>query len=309
MIRRPPRSTLFPYTTLFRSRALGETVPRAAAGAPAGHLGPHRHRHHLQRPHRQHQTAGSDAPHAHLSHPHPRADVRHAVDYRAGRRHAHRRGQRRFAEDADRFRHGLHGRLTGAGGDRAGGLMREALFSFFGSGALVAMAAAMVALVVSVIFLRTRNFRYDALALAATETGFALLSMALAAGLVWSRTAAGVWWAWDTRLTAALVCGLVYAAYLMLRRAIEEPTERATSAAVVSVFAFLDAPLAVVAIAWWRSRRTLPPAGGAPPGWGAPASWNAFAMLVLGAALTVILLRREERRRAQDAERRAALTL
>src|SRR5438034_7534456 len=30
MIRRPPRSTLFPYTTLFRSRR------RAAEGAPAG---------------------------------------------------------------------------------------------------------------------------------------------------------------------------------------------------------------------------------------------------------------------------------
>src|SRR5258708_40356585 len=27
MIRRPPRSTLFPYTTLFRSRALGLTPP------------------------------------------------------------------------------------------------------------------------------------------------------------------------------------------------------------------------------------------------------------------------------------------
>src|SRR2546430_9307416 len=35
MIRRPPRSTLFPYTTLFRSRALGERgamedIPRLA---------------------------------------------------------------------------------------------------------------------------------------------------------------------------------------------------------------------------------------------------------------------------------------
>src|SRR5438034_5915207 len=28
MIRRPPRSTLFPYTTLFRSRPGGECVPR-----------------------------------------------------------------------------------------------------------------------------------------------------------------------------------------------------------------------------------------------------------------------------------------
>jgi heme exporter protein C len=187
--------------------------------------------------------------------------------------------------------------------------MGNALFSFFGCGAPVAMAAAVVALVASVIFLRTRNFLYDALALASTEAGFVLLAAALAAGVLWTRTAAGVWWAWDTRLTAALVCGLVYAAYLMLRRAIEEPTGRATSAAVVSVFAFLDAPLAAIAIAWWRARRALPPEGRPPPGWSAPASWNALAMLALGAALTVILLRREQRRRARDARRRAALTL
>src|SRR3712207_7116268 len=41
MIRRPPRSTLFPYTTLFRSRAGHHGVPvrgagRAALPAPAG---------------------------------------------------------------------------------------------------------------------------------------------------------------------------------------------------------------------------------------------------------------------------------
>src|SRR3712207_7091987 len=33
MIRRPPRSTLFPYTTLFRSRR-GHRAPGAAAGGP-----------------------------------------------------------------------------------------------------------------------------------------------------------------------------------------------------------------------------------------------------------------------------------
>src|SRR3712207_7040380 len=37
MIRRPPRSTLFPYTTLFRSRTVGhpEWCPAAATVAPA----------------------------------------------------------------------------------------------------------------------------------------------------------------------------------------------------------------------------------------------------------------------------------
>src|SRR3712207_8387988 len=32
MIRRPPRSTLFPYTTLFRSRSSDENARRVAAG-------------------------------------------------------------------------------------------------------------------------------------------------------------------------------------------------------------------------------------------------------------------------------------
>src|SRR3712207_8777867 len=45
MIRRPPRSTLFPYTTLFRSRALlrgGGARPRGASiTAPPGGTAPH----------------------------------------------------------------------------------------------------------------------------------------------------------------------------------------------------------------------------------------------------------------------------
>src|SRR3712207_8795050 len=35
MIRRPPRSTLFPYTTLFRSRLLPDARRSAGAGGPA----------------------------------------------------------------------------------------------------------------------------------------------------------------------------------------------------------------------------------------------------------------------------------
>src|SRR5690606_32662547 len=35
MIRRPPRSTLFPYTTLFRSKVMGGGLPAAAFGGRA----------------------------------------------------------------------------------------------------------------------------------------------------------------------------------------------------------------------------------------------------------------------------------
>src|SRR2546427_8051117 len=41
MIRRPPRSTLFPYTTLFRSRELGDPSPSGIGGGPAPQLGQH----------------------------------------------------------------------------------------------------------------------------------------------------------------------------------------------------------------------------------------------------------------------------
>src|SRR3712207_8327016 len=41
MIRRPPRSTLFPYTTLFRSRALLDEQDRQPAPAQLGERLPH----------------------------------------------------------------------------------------------------------------------------------------------------------------------------------------------------------------------------------------------------------------------------
>src|SRR5438876_7587643 len=55
MIRRPPRSTLFPYTTLFRSqRTLGAAAPPAAPGRPqARRRSGARHRQGLRRARRR----------------------------------------------------------------------------------------------------------------------------------------------------------------------------------------------------------------------------------------------------------------
>src|SRR2546430_16405535 len=39
MIRRPPRSTLFPYTTLFRSNRIFQTAPRTFTGATLRYVG------------------------------------------------------------------------------------------------------------------------------------------------------------------------------------------------------------------------------------------------------------------------------
>jgi heme exporter protein C len=170
--------------------------------------------------------------------------------------------------------------------------------SLFDATVWTALAAAIVAAVASILFLRTRNFWYDSLALATTETALALLAAGILAGAIGSRIAAGLWWTWDPRLTTALVGFLLYAPYLMLRRSIEEPSRRAASAAIVSVFAIVDLPLIALAINWWLARRAAPAT--------VDAGWMILPMALVGTALAALRLRREQHRRAQDAERRSA---
>ena len=47
--------------------------------------------------------------------------------------------------------------------------------------------------------------------------GFLLLTMGLISGAVWANEAWGSWWSWDPKETWALICWLVYAAYLHTR--------------------------------------------------------------------------------------------
>jgi heme exporter protein C len=175
--------------------------------------------------------------------------------------------------------------------------------------AITALTAAAVALVASVLFLVTKNFFYDALAVAVTEVGLAFLAANLVTGSIWGRVAWGIWWAWDARLTSALVCWLLYAGYLMLRHAIEEPTQRATFAAVFSIFAFIDVPIVIFSIKWWRTQHPQPVFWG---GGSFPADWlpyfllNMLAMLLIGTIFTMTRLRQEESQRELDYLRRLA---
>jgi heme exporter protein C len=178
--------------------------------------------------------------------------------------------------------------------------------------AMTAMLCSFVALIGSVMFLLTKNFKYDALAVSVTEVGLAFLAANLVTGSIWGRVIWGIWWAWDARLTSALVCWLLYAGYLALRNAIEEPTQRATFAAVFSIFAFIDVPIVIFSIKWWRTQHPAPVfwGGGSIPGaWAAVAGWNWLAMVLLGTVLIAIRLRQEDSQREIDSLRRMAHAL
>lgn len=165
-----------------------------------------------------------------------------------------------------------------------------------------------IALVTSVLFLWKKDFVYDSISVAAVEIGALLLAVNLATGSVWGRNQWGVWWAWDLRMTSQLMCFLLYLGYLLIRPAIAEPTQRATISAFVSIFAFLDVPLVLMAIRLPNVRTQHPgpvlETGGLAPVFVPPFVTGMFVLLFFGMALMLVRLHQETCRREIDSLRR-----
>jgi heme exporter protein C len=120
-----------------------------------------------------------------------------------------------------------------------------------------------------------------------------------------------VWWAWDYRLTSFLICWLIFAGYLMLRRAIDEPIQRAKLSAVVSVVGSVDAFIVWKSIEWWRNLHPGPvlsirDGGGMAPGMETPIYWNLLALVCLASMMVMVRMRQEDMSREIDSLRRMA---
>lgn len=175
-------------------------------------------------------------------------------------------------------------------------------FLYWPLGAVAALCAAAAA-VTGLRFLRTRNFRYDSASVAAIEVGLVSLAANLAVGSLWQHSISGGWWSWNVPLASVLACGLLYTGHLILRHAVDEPTQRATFCAVFSIFAFLDIPIIPLAVAWWCLRHPQPPM------WQSvsvtlPLAASGAAFLLGAILLAVVRARQEEAQRELDSLRR-----
>jgi len=180
--------------------------------------------------------------------------------------------------------------------------------------AWTALLCATAAMVGSVLYLATKRMGYDAFAASVTEVGLAFGAANLVTGVIWGHVtwfSPGKWWTWDSRLTSMLVGWLIYFGYLGLRRAIEDPTQRATIAAVVSIFAFADVPVIFFSIKWWRTQHPQPVLWGGAGGHMDPAMksvlfLNWIPLLLLAAVFLMIRIEQERNQREIDALRRQA---
>ena len=128
----------------------------------------------------------------------------------------------------------------------------QRLFYFHVGSAWVGAVVLGVALVCGILYLRRPNRTVDAVALASIEVGLVFLSMTIVGGSFWGKPAWNTWWIWSPRLTLVTVAWLVYAAYFMLRGAIDEPHKRARFAAVYAIVAFVTIILSYLSIRIFR---------------------------------------------------------
>lgn len=110
----------------------------------------------------------------------------------------------------------------------------------------------------SVGWLWRRSAWLDRLASSAAEVGVFFTGLAIAMGAVWAKPVWGVWWTWDPRLVTTALMFFVYLAYLALRRATLDRTERARRSAVFGVVAFVQVPIVHFSVLWWRTLHQPP---------------------------------------------------
>ncbi len=128
----------------------------------------------------------------------------------------------------------------------------QRIFYFHVGSAWVGAVAFFVALVGGALYLRNKQRIWDTVALSSVEIGLVFLSIATAAGSVWGKPAWNTWWDWSPRLTLITVAWLTYAAYFMLRGAIEEEDKRARFAAVYVIVAFVTIIMTYISIRIFR---------------------------------------------------------
>ena len=195
--------------------------------------------------------------------------------------------------------------------EKSQGYIYRILF-FHAPAAMVGMIGFFVAMTLSVLYLSSGNFRYDSLAASVIEVSVVFSTVNLVTGSIWARVIWGIWWTWDYRLTSQLVCVLIFGGYLMMRRAIDEPTQRARLSSALTIFGCVDVVIVWKSIEWFRNNHPGPvlsfrTGGNAMyPPYEHAFYLNLFILLLIATALVLVRTRQESTAREIDSLRRAA---
>jgi len=129
----------------------------------------------------------------------------------------------------------------------------QRVFYFHVGTAWVGLIGFVVAAVSGVVYLITKDMKWDRFEVAAVEVSTMFFFITIVLGSIWARPAWNTWWTWDPRLTTAAVTELIYIAYFMLRAGMEDPEKRARFGAVYALLGGLSAPITFMVIRLFRT--------------------------------------------------------
>src|SRR5215213_3327639 len=129
----------------------------------------------------------------------------------------------------------------------------QRVFYFHIGTAWTALLGFILAAIFSVVYLITKDLKWDRFQVAAIEVSLVFFLITIALGSIWARPAWNTWWTWDPRLTTAAVTELIYVAYFMLRQGIDDPDRRARFGAVYALLGGISAPITFFAIRLFRT--------------------------------------------------------
>lgn len=124
---------------------------------------------------------------------------------------------------------------------------------FHVSSAWLGFFAFLVVMLSGIMYLKTKNLKWDVISCASAEIGVLFTTIVLVTGPIWGRASWNAWWTWDSRLTTTLVLWFIYVAYLMIRSSFAEEEKKARISAVFGIIGFLDVPIVWMSIRWWRT--------------------------------------------------------
>ena len=91
------------------------------------------------------------------------------------------------------------------------------------------------------------------MALAIAPTGAMFTFLALWTGALWGKPTWGTWWVWDARLTSELILLFLYAGYLALVSAIDDPRRADRAGALLAIVGSVNVPIIYFSVVWWNT--------------------------------------------------------
>lgn len=133
----------------------------------------------------------------------------------------------------------------------------QRIFYFHVPSAANAALAFVLAAVAGMLYLVTRNSRWDELGRTAVETGTLFATIVLVTGPIWARSAWGTWWTWEPRLTTSLITWLIFLGAILVRKVSHNAEQAARLASVIAIVGVLNLPVVYLSVHWWRGNHPM----------------------------------------------------